>query len=328
MIAPPPVHVALAALFVACLNWILLSCGPAEQTKDPKKIPAFLLVAPRITAAPEAVPRVIESLELGISSCQTSGNRVEKVTIRDGDPVYVNFVLADADCAFEILALSLRYDEPSAPAVVFRPESSTGLGSGQQAITTRLSNTDRTLSLIGQFSTTYKGNFNENATMVLLFGYENITRGLGLEQRRVDNTPADGTAPSPDYGVGLRIDSMILKKSPDNKGIIAIEARLGCFEIRDGTNCMGRSLMSHEFILLPEQANPPTEAELTAAFADPLLITQITTENLFGNGVYAVVSTPSRLPITNVPATRLWLYVRNGDRISALEISTENLRVF
>jgi hypothetical protein len=304
----------------------LTGCGDTDGSpKDPTTMPAFLLVAPRVTAAPDGEPKIIDSLELRITGCAVSPERTESINPGSNGTVYLGFVLADAGCSFELSSLTLLFDEDG-PAITFGPQSSTLVSGDQRNVKGRLMSEDGTKTLVGQMSTTYEGNFNQNAELLLNFGYENVERGLGLERRRIDRTSSFDTDQT--QGVGLRVEGMILKRAPDGSGIIAIEPRLGCYDLREANLCMGRRLEDYEFIVLLNQENPPNVAQLDAAFADPSKITPVTSENLFGNGLYALVSTPERLPADNNPPTTLWLLVRINEAISAFELSTEGLRIF
>jgi hypothetical protein len=57
-------------------------------------------------------------------------------------------------------------------------------------------------------------------------------------------------------------------------------------------------------------------------------MTTLVTENLFGNGVYAVVALPEKIDSAAPSAEKYWIIVDSIDRVTAFEISTEGMRVF
>lgn len=316
-------------LAAACmLLGILCACGSDGKSKDPAKTPAFLNVTSKLTAALVGMPSRVQSLEIETSDCKVSPSRSETIILEGKESAVLNFVLADKGCGFALKSLTLDFNSP-APAIKFNPLTSARVTGDAQKVSVRLMSEDESKSLTADISTTYAGNFDKSAQLVMLFGFESSTRALGAELRRVDNDEAVslGSATG-DAGVGLRIDTMVARKAPVNSSIIALEVRFSCVKIRVGRTCLDRDLAGYQFIFIPGQNELPKSAEMAAAFRDVTKVNTVTTENIFGNGLYALIATPERLPITNLPPTRLWLLVRTGDLISGFEVSTSGLTVF
>jgi hypothetical protein len=278
-------------------------------------------------------PRIIDAIEISSTGCQSSPDRTETLAPGALPTISMNFVLADANCSFEVTSLTLSFGT-TAPPVVFLPEAAARVDGSIPNTTTRFVSEDRTRTLVGQIATTYPGNFNQTANLIMIFGYQSTGRGLGMELRRVD-TPLpssegseEAAGESQDLGVGLRIDGATLKRTPDASSIIAIEPRLSCYEPREGNTCLGNFLEDYQFKLIAEQSDPPDQEQMEAAFGIGSRVTNVTSENIFGNGLYVLLSTPTRLPITNDPSALFWLLVKSRTRISAFEISTAGLRVF
>lgn len=311
----------------------LAACGPdVKKEKDPSKLPGYFAIIPRLASGLGDEPSVIESVALDVTGCTASKERSETIRPGSNGKSYLKFAVADSNCIFEIKSVTLASEQDGTP-VVFVPEQVALVDGSAKSLTIRMTAENNSSPLFAQFLTDYSGSFSQTAQLVMLFGFESIARGLGLEQRRIDNQASDEESDgigniTNNFGVGLRIESMILKRSPDGSGIIAIEPRLGCYAIRESNLCLGRRLEDFEFMLIPDQKTPPSTSQLNGAFQDPSKITKVNAENIFGNGLYALVSTPELLPANNIPITKLWLLARHGTLISAFEISTEGMSVF
>ena len=313
----------------ACLLMaIIIGCGSDKKSRDPAKTPAFLTVTGKLTASVAGMPSVVQAIEVETSECQVSPTRTESITLNGKETTVLNFVMADKGCGFALKSLSLA-SEADGAVVKFMPVTNSRVSGDAQKVSLRMKSEDESKSLSADISTTYAGDFEKAAELVMLFGYDSSTRALGSELRRVDNDEAISLeATTGDAGVGLRIDTMVARKAPDNSSIIALEIRFSCVKIRVGRTCLDRDLTEYEFVFIPGQSDLPRSVEMEAAFTDVARINTVTSENIFGNGVYALIATPERLPVTNLPPTKLWLLVRTGALISGFEVSTSGLTIF
>jgi hypothetical protein len=319
---------SIAACILILALAITGGCGSDSKSKDPAKTPAFLTVTSKLTASVAGMPSIVEAIEVESSDCQVSPARIESITLRGKESTVLNFVMADKGCGFALRSLSLA-SESNGTAVKFIPVTNARVTGEAQKVSVRLVSEDETKSLSADISTTYAENFERAADLVMLFGYESSTRALGSELRRVDNDEAVSLgATTGDAGVGLRIDTMVARKAPDNSSIIALEVRFSCVRIRVGNTCLDWDLTEYEFVFIPGQSDLPKSAEMAAAFSDAARVNAVTSENIFGNGVYALIATPERLPVTNLPPAKLWLLVRTGALISGFEVSTSGLIIF
>jgi hypothetical protein len=321
-----------ARWIAACIPILAIAitggCGSGAKSKDPAKTPSFLTVTSKLTASVAGMPSIVQAIEIESSDCQFSPARTESITLNGKESTVLNFVMADKGCGFALKSISLA-SEANGTAVKFVTVTNARVTGDAQKVSVKLLSEDESKSLSADISTTYTGNFEKAAELVMLFGYESSTRALGSELRRVDNDEAVSLgATTGDAGVGLRIDTMVARKAPDNSSIIALEVRFSCVRIRVGSTCLDRDLTEYEFVFIPGQSDLPKSAEMGAAFTDAARVNSVTSENIFGNGVYALIATPERLLVTNLPPTKLWLLVRTGALISGFEVSTSGLTIF
>lgn len=286
--------------------------------------PAFLSVSVTITSAADQPAVRVAAVDFSVADCSRTASVRQSFEPRSGRSQVFNLSSADVGCRFSFMGFTI---ESGAGTVVYEPVADPSLSGDRTRLVQRYVPTSGQGRLLYvDVESTYTGSFSENHSIVVLLGFERTGRMAGIELQRVDL--ADEELPEGEaVGVGLRVESMVARRSRGGQGILALEVRMSCLELRELNTCFGRDLVAYEFQFI-ESDEVPSAAVLEGAWDQPRLVTRIKNENLFGNGVYALVSTPKPLPNSNTPPTTLWLLVRSEGRVSAFQVTTAGMAVF
>lgn len=307
---------------------LMIGCGlQLEEVVDPGSkadAPSFLSVSVKLTSAADLPGAVVSAVDFSAVGCSKTPAFQETFQPQSARSRVFNFSSADKDCLFEFGSFAIQ---SSSGVVAYEPVVASYLSADSPRLVQRYVPVNgQGPALLVDISSSYNGAFDENESVVALLGFERTNRGSGIELQRVDLTeedPASGDV----VGVGLRIESMVGRRSRGGQGILALEVRFSCLELRDVQNCFGRDLTAYQFRFIQSDTTPDLSV-LEGAWNEARLVTRIKPENLFGNGIYALVSTPTPLPNDNRPATTLWLLVRSQDRVSAFQVNTAGIAVF
>lgn len=291
-----------------------------EGSKDP----SFLNVSARLNAVPFTPSEVsLTSVALSITGCSQS-DALRKTFVPERLAESVNVFKGDSGCVFTIDSFTILND--GRDRIYTSPEPLSTSSQSERAAA-RFT-TEGARSVVADLVTNYKGDFEAPKSLVLVLNFEKSSSSGGIELAHVHtNTEDPGAYASGGAGIGLRVDSMIGRRSLGGEGILALEVRMSCLELRELEFCSGRDLTTMEFRFISSET-APTHQELVDALSDPQKNTAISNDELFANGVFALVSTPNPLPNSNEPATTLWLFARLGNNISAFQLNTSGIAIF